>query len=140
MAKPKSNTRLLTTRSEKLQHQKGLLVTLLVAAFLAVAFTIPGLAHAEATITIVNLDGPGEGFNDTSPPDAASTAGGNTGVTLGEQRFVAFQYAADRWGSMLDSSVEIRVGANFDPLSCDATSAVRFSWPRVCSSRLYRST
>ena len=124
MAKPKSNTRLLTRRSEELQHLKRFAIILLVAAFLAIALGIPGLAHAQATIAVVNLDGPGEGFNDSSSPDGNSAAGGNTGFTLGEQRLIAFQYAADLWGNLLDSSVVIRVGANFDPLDCDATSAV----------------
>ncbi|MGB6382342.1 MAG: Ig-like domain-containing protein [Syntrophobacteria bacterium] len=107
-----------------MQRQKRFAITLLVAAFLAVVFAIPGLAHAQATITVVNLDGSGEGFNDNNPPDADSTVGGNTAVTLGEQRLSAFQYAADMWGNLLDSSVAIFVGANFDPLFCDATSAV----------------
>jgi hypothetical protein len=74
-----------------------------------------------ATITVVNHDGPGEGFNDPTP---ATPAGGNTGATLGAQRLNAFQFAADLWGALIDSPVEIRVGANFDPLTCGASSAV----------------
>ncbi|MGD8774061.1 MAG: hypothetical protein PVF44_02005 [Syntrophobacterales bacterium] len=107
-------------------HPQRLLTHLLIAAFLAIASGIPDLTHAQATITVINLDDPvkEEGFYDPNPPDLASAVGGNGGATLGEQRLIAFQYAADIWGSLLDSSVEIRVGANFDPLSCDATSAV----------------
>ncbi len=41
-------------------------------------------AHA-ATITIVNLDGAGEGFNDATP---ATPVGGNPGITVGEQRLL----------------------------------------------------
>jgi hypothetical protein len=80
-------------------------------------------AAQPATITVINLDGPGEGFNDPSPADPASTAGGNSEVTLGAQRLVAFQRAANIWGSLLSSPVEIRIDANFDPLPCTAVSA-----------------
>lgn len=73
-----------------------------------------------ATITIINLDGPGEGFND---PTAAAPVGGNTGATLGEQRLIAFQHAADIWAGLLSSDVEILIDANFDVLGCDASSA-----------------
>jgi hypothetical protein len=75
-------------------------------------------------MTVINLDGPGEGFNDPSPADPASTAGGNSAVTLGGQRLVAFQFAANMWGTLLSSPVEIRIDANFDPLPCADTSAI----------------
>ena len=42
--------------------------------------------------------------------------GGNKGKTLGEQRLIAFQYAADIWGETLDSNVTIRIQAAFNPL------------------------
>jgi hypothetical protein len=78
-------------------------------------------ANAAAAITIVNADGAGEGFNDATP---AAPVGGNTGVTLGQQRLLAAQYAADVWAALLDSAVEIRVELSFDPLACSATGAV----------------
>jgi hypothetical protein len=78
-------------------------------------------AHAAATITIVNLNDPGVGFNDPTP---AAPVGGNPGTTLGQQRLYAFQRAADIWGATLTSTVPIRIGASFVPLSCNATSAV----------------
>lgn len=78
-------------------------------------------AQAAATITIVNLNEPGVGFNDPTP---ATPVGGNTGTTLGQQRLIAFQHAANIWGATLTSSVPIRVGAAFVPLSCTANSAV----------------
>ena len=59
-----------------------------------------------ATFTIVNNDGAGEGFND---PTAAAPVGGNTGTTIGAQRLIAFQAAADIWGGLLSSAVTIRV-------------------------------
>lgn len=80
-------------------------------------------AHA-ATISVINLDNAGEGFNDPSAPDADSSAGGNPGATLGAQRLMALQYAAAIWGELISSPVEIRVGANFNQLQCDETSAI----------------
>jgi hypothetical protein len=80
-------------------------VILLASALLAAALAAPRAADAAATITVVNLDGAGEGFNDPSAPDAASTAGGNTGASLGDQRLIAFQRAAEIWGQFVESSV-----------------------------------
>ncbi|HEY9066249.1 MAG TPA: PA domain-containing protein [Burkholderiaceae bacterium] len=80
-----------------------------------------GLASAAATITIVNGNAAGVGFNDPTP---VAPLGGNPGTTLGQQRLNAFQYAASVWGSQLDSSVEIKILATFEPLTCTATSAV----------------
>lgn len=87
----------------------------------ALALLLLPAAAGAATVTIVNIDGPGEGFNDTTP---ATPVGGNPGTTIGAQRLIAFQFAADLWAATLDSSVEIFVQASFDPLTCDATSAV----------------
>ncbi len=74
-----------------------------------------------ATITVVNLDGGGEGFNDPTP---AVPVGGNDGTTLGAQRLKVFEFAAGVWGARLQSNVEIRVDSKFDPLTCNSTSAV----------------
>lgn len=74
-----------------------------------------------ASIVIVNLDGPSEGFNDPTP---ATPVGGNPGTTIGQQRLNVFQEAADIWGALLPSAVTIRVQARFDPQSCDPVSAV----------------
>lgn len=78
-------------------------------------------AAPAATITIVNVDDPGEGFNDPTP---AAPVGGNPGTTIGEQRLNLFQHAADIWGGLLPSDVPIRVRASFDALSCDAGGGV----------------
>lgn len=78
------------------------------------------LAQA-ATITIVNLDAAGEGFND---PTAAVPVGGNTGTTVGEQRLLVFQQAASIWGALLPSDVAILVNSYFNPLTCTSTSAI----------------
>ncbi len=73
------------------------------------------------TITIVNLDSPGEGLND---PTAATPVGGNTGTTIGEQRMNCFERAAQLWENILYSPVEINVEAEFNPLSCNASGAI----------------
>jgi hypothetical protein len=80
------------------------------------------LAGAQAaTITIANQNAPGIGFNDPTP---ATPVGGNAGTTLGQQRLIAFQHAADIWAATLTSNVPIRIGASFVPLSCTDNSAV----------------
>ena len=97
----------------------GLVAGMATACALALGASAP--AQAAATIVIVNLNAPGEGFNDPTP---AAPVGGNTGTTLGQQRLNAFQHAADIWGATLTSGVPIRIGASFVPLACTATSAV----------------
>jgi hypothetical protein len=78
-------------------------------------------AYAAATITIVNMDGPGEGFNDPTP---ANPVGGNSGTTIGQQRLIAFQFAASIWGATLTDNVEIKIQSAFNPLPCAASSGV----------------
>ena len=78
-------------------------------------------AFAAATIVVNNVDLPGEGFNDPTPVDPV---GNNPGVTLGEQRLIVFQFAADLWGSLLDSEVEIVVQATYRDLPCSTGSAL----------------
>ncbi|MEM7050030.1 MAG: PA domain-containing protein [Acidobacteriota bacterium] len=87
----------------------------------ALLLTLVALPLAAATVTIVNVDPPGVGFNDPTP---AVPVGGNPGTTLGQQRLNAFQYAAGLWAATLDSTIEIRVQASNPPLNCDASSAV----------------
>jgi len=86
----------------------------------ALVLLLPAVAPA-ATLTIVNIDGAGEGFND---PTFATPVGGNAGTTIGQQRLIAFQYAADLWGALLPSDVTIVIRAAFNPLTCDASSGV----------------
>ncbi len=81
---------------------------------------LSAMAHAGATIVIINNNAPGVGFND---PTAATPVGGNSGTTIGAQRLIAFQFAADIWGAALDSTVEIRIQAQFIALSCSANAA-----------------
>src|SRR5882724_2888468 len=92
---------------------------LLAALVFAVAPATP--AYANATITIVNKNAPGVGFNDPTP---AAPVGGNAGTTLGQQRLIAFQSAADTWGATLTSTQTIVIRASFEPLTCTANAAV----------------
>jgi hypothetical protein len=86
----------------------------------ALALLLTGPAFAGANIVIVNMNAPGVGFNDPTP---AAPVGGNPGTTVGQQRLNAFQYAADIWGSILDSPVTVYIQSSFTPLACTATSA-----------------
>lgn len=101
--------------------RKPAVLALVLASCLGWALASPRPAHAVATITVVNGDAPGEGFNDPTP---FTPAGGNPATTLGEARLIAFQHAAFLWGSSLTSPVEIKIAAKMDPLPGDAVSAV----------------
>ena len=86
---------------------------------LALACTVT--ASQAATITIVNLDSAGEGFND---PTIVAPVGGNSGTTVGQQRLLVFQQAASIWGGILPSAVPILVNSYFNPLTCTTSSAI----------------
>ena len=89
------------------------LVAKALVAGTALAWGFAGLvsnAQAAATIVITNINAPGEGFNDATP---AAPVGNNTGTTLGEQRLIAFTYAANVWGATLTSNVTINIQAQF---------------------------
>lgn len=72
-------------------------------------------------VVIVNADFPGVGFNDATP---VPPVGGNPGVTLGQQRFNVYVKAADRWSSVLDTDVDIKVRGSWAALDCSDTGAV----------------
>jgi PA domain len=74
-----------------------------------------------ATIVIQNADPANVGFNDQT---VVAPVGGNTGTTLGQQRLIAFQAAADKWGATITSATTIRIRAVWTALTCTATSAV----------------
>ena len=88
-------------------------LTLIVFAFAIVGLSAHTSFAGEALIIIVNVNAPGVGFNDPTP---VAPVGGNTGTTLGQQRLIAFQHAANIWGARLDSNVPIRIRAQFTPL------------------------
>lgn len=89
---------------------------LVAAALVLGSIATAAPASAAARIVIINADGAGEGFNDPTP---AAPVGGNPGTTKGQQRLIAFQHAAFLWGLMLDSTVEIRVVAQFSSLGAN---------------------
>lgn len=92
------------------------------ALFSAVMASVAFCASAQAAqVVVINANVPGVGFNETT---AAAPVGGNTGTTIGQQRLIAFQYAADVWGQRVASSVPIRVNAQFSSLSCNVNSAI----------------
>ncbi|MDH5407133.1 MAG: DUF11 domain-containing protein [Gammaproteobacteria bacterium] len=76
-------------------------------------------AHA-ATITIINSDGAGEGFNDTS---SFTAVGGNYANTLGQARLNAMQYAANLAAQYISSNIEIKIDAKMNALGGTAYSA-----------------
>lgn len=77
-------------------------------------------AFAAADI-VVNFTNTGTvGYNDPTP---AAPVGGNPGTTLGEQRRIATQHAANLWAATLTSSATIRINAQFTAQSCTETSA-----------------
>ena len=85
---------------------------------------LAGLAAAPAAAGEVLLnfvDPPGVGFFDPSPRDRV---GGNGGTTLGEQRRIVFQTAANIWEATLQPDVDVVVQASFAPLACSPTSGV----------------
>lgn len=88
---------------------------------IAAACTLIAAQTFGAKITVRNTDGPGVGLNDPTPEQPV---GGNSGTTLGQQRMIALQAAADIWGQLLESDVEIIIEAKMGSLTCDATSAV----------------
>ena len=94
--------------------------TLVSLTFCALA-TVPVDAHATATIVIQNANDPGVGFND---PTAAQPVGGNPGTTVGQQRLIAFKYAAFVWGLAIDSNPTILISSKFEPLTCSADKGV----------------
>jgi hypothetical protein len=94
----------------------------LLAGALVTLGLLLALAPARAaTITIINADGAGEGFNDPTP---AAPIGGNSGTTVGQQRLIVFQTAANIWGALLTSSQTIHISSQFNPLTCSSTSGV----------------
>ncbi|MES1949305.1 protease-associated PA [Salinisphaera sp. S4-8] len=90
-------------------------------AGISLALLFGTAAVQAADMVLVVSDDADSGFNDPTP---AVPEGGNTGVTLGAQRRIAFEYAADILGSRIDSGVPIRIVAGFNAaLTCERNSA-----------------
>jgi PA domain len=88
-----------------------------VVAVLGAAAALPAWS---ANMILNNVDAAGVGFNDPTP---ATPVGGNTGVTVGDQRLVAYRKALELWGKTLKSDVTVVVRGSFARLTCTATSA-----------------
>jgi hypothetical protein len=88
---------------------------------LAAALSLGLLGNAAAIeVQLFNFDtGTGLGLDDSTP---RAPVGGNPGQTLGQQRQIAYQYAADLWSAVLDGDVPVRVIASTQPLPCTPTS------------------
>lgn len=84
----------------------------LLTAALALALTASQTMAADVVPVI--LDGAGEGYYDETP---AAPVGGNPGTSIGQQRRIVAQFAADLWGGVLKSDVPVYVGAQFNPLA-----------------------
>src|SRR5262245_11342871 len=97
------------------------LIRFLALAAIAIAAPALALAQTQGHIVIINANGPNVGFNDPTP---VAPVGGNPGTTLGQQRLLAFQHAADLWDAELDTNINVEINAAFVALSCNATSAV----------------
>lgn len=91
-------------------------------SLLACALALAGIGAAHAgNVVIVNADPPGQGLNDPTP---VAPIDGNPGTTIGAQRLNVFRFAADLWGTVLQSNIDIRVRSSFAPLTCDARGTV----------------
>ena len=97
--------------------------SLLLAAAISVALLAGATSAAE--IVPINFDDPGEGYNDATP---ATPVGGNPGTTVGEQRQIVAQFAANLWGGVLVSDVPVYVGAEFNPLDPDVLGSAGASF------------
>src|SRR6478736_2837870 len=91
---------------------------------IAIGVALAGLASA-ADIVPVNLDSPNEGYNDNT---SAAPVPGNPGTTIGAQRRIVAQFAADLWGSVLVSDVPVYVGAQFNPLGANVLGSAGASF------------
>src|SRR6185295_6332877 len=101
---------------------KQILRSLSLALFsLVVSLAASSSAFGTATIVILNNDAAGVGFNDAT---AVAPVGGNSGTTLGQQRLIAFQEAANKWGATIDSPITITIRAQWAAQTCTATTAV----------------
>lgn len=96
---------------------------------IAVAIAFAGISTSSfaggglraATITVVNADGAGEGFNDST---SVAAVAGNPATMLGQQRLNAFAAAAAYWANRLASPVQIVIRAQMNSLTCSITSGV----------------
>ena len=84
--------------------------------FLIFSVFLAGFARADIIIDV--RDASTEGFNDRT---VASPVGGNPGTTIGAQRRAVFERAADILEEKLHIPVDVRVRAEFNSLTCNAS-------------------
>ncbi len=86
------------------------------------------MLRGASTVVVQSNDPPGVGTNDTTP---TSPVGGNSGATLGEQRLIALQWAANKWGATLDSFPRVTIPVTWEALSCtDVKAALGAAGPQ----------
>ncbi|SIT20287.1 hypothetical protein SAMN05421686_11824, partial [Thalassolituus maritimus] len=74
---------------------------------------------AQAEIVFVNSDEANEGLNDLTPVEPV---GGNSGETIGQQRAIVLQAAADIIEDALDISAPLEISIDFKSLTCTTSS------------------
>jgi len=114
---PQHPPKLLWERLYRLQAATPWILTVLI---IAIGFLLAPNLHAKAFISIVNADSANEGLND---PTVVTPIGGNTGITLGQQRLIALEYAVDILARSLHSDQVITITANFNNLGGNGSSA-----------------
>ena len=95
-----------------MNHRQFTLGSLPAFAFAVIGLSLAGVYTSAngATVIIINADAAGVGLNDPTP---RAPEGGNSGTTLGQQRLIALQHVADKWGAKLVSSVPITIQVSF---------------------------
>ncbi|MBN9341332.1 MAG: hypothetical protein J0H52_14800, partial [Comamonadaceae bacterium] len=77
-------------------NRKRAVFSIFSSIFMAASMAMYASTVGATTLEVTNLNNPGIGFNENT---AAVPVGGNTGTTIGAQRLIAFQHAANIWGS-----------------------------------------
>jgi hypothetical protein len=73
-----------------------------------------------ASFDFIYIDPAGFGYNDNTP---IAPVGGNTGTTLGAQRRILLEYAANKWANYLISDVVIVIEADFEQMGSTPSGA-----------------
>src|SRR5688500_2194976 len=88
------------------------------ASALCLALAAVSSASAAQLVLVSGDVGTGLGLEHPTPK---APEGLNRGTTLGEQRTLAYLFAAYLWGSGLESRATVYVGASFQPRACTPT-------------------
>lgn len=87
------------------------------AILFGVALSLPPrrVAAALDVQLVIGSNEPTDGFADSTPVEPV---GGNDGTTLGEQRWLAVQHAADIWATALDGATPVVVAVSMPTFAC----------------------